>query len=385
MCDVCLWILKHYIEIFHFVLEKGNSIELLSQNIETIAEVIYISAPFLVLLLISFKVLSQTLESDHISMSSLFGLEQSALLTARQVTQNYQEVYELNCKIEEDIRKRLEHSKSGTYQYLLFSLTPKGRIVDTLLRMNENEELNDFLIEAFPIQLNQYSEMIDESVRLLNECTIFNLAIDGFIHKILDGGNCFMEEEDEEEEDSTDDSVNPLSELEEEEHSTSDLSDEENTNESIDLNKEDQKTYFFEEELENDIPFEIESHDQNLLIDLLSEISNKLGYEREKVINAYIQWFTKPEFQVYNNLNVNTYETWTFIGRNKEFKLLSDIVLRYCCISATEASCERLFNDQRETLSGNRSRTCQKTESARLVYMNTNDKTVEKALEVEKI
>lgn len=98
-------------------------------------------------------------------MSSLFGFEQSALLTARQVTQNYQEVHELNCKIEEDIRKRLEHSKSGTYQYLLFSLTPKGRIVDTLLRMNENEELNDFLIEAFPIQLNQYSEMI-ESVRL---------------------------------------------------------------------------------------------------------------------------------------------------------------------------------------------------------------------------
>lgn len=55
MCDVCTWILKHYQEIFAFVLEKSNYIEILHENIEIIAEVIYVSAPFLVLLLISFK------------------------------------------------------------------------------------------------------------------------------------------------------------------------------------------------------------------------------------------------------------------------------------------------------------------------------------------
>lgn len=293
MCDICLWIVKHHLEIVSFVLEKGKSIDIIFENIETIAETIYVSAPLLVLLLISFKKLSETLENDHISMSNLFGFEQSALLTARQVTTNCQKVYELNCKIEDEIKKRLEHSKSGAYQYLLFSLTPKGKVVDTLLRMNESEKLNDFLIESFPIQLSQYSKIIDESINILNKCIILDLSKDDFVKKVIDEGNCFMEEEEEEEEyESNDDSYSACL-------TSSDDNDEENQSENDDfiVPKKYQETYFLEEELENDIPFEIESFDQSLLIDLLSNICDNLSYDHEKVISAYIQWFTNQNFK----------------------------------------------------------------------------------------
>ena len=132
--DICIWIMKHLHIIFRFVVYNESSIDLIHDNIELIRDVLYESAPLLLLVLISFKELSLTLEKNQTSMSELYAYEILSMIYAREITKSLLEAFDLVMSFEEHMRKRLEHSKSATLQYLILTLTAKGRIIDKLLR-----------------------------------------------------------------------------------------------------------------------------------------------------------------------------------------------------------------------------------------------------------
>ena len=358
IADICIWIMTHLHIIFKFVAFNESRIDLIKENIELIRDVLFESAPTLLLILISFKELSLVLERNRTSMSELYAWELLSMIHAREITKGLYTVYNFVMSLEGFIRKRLEHSKSATLQYLLLTLTAKGRIIDKLLRRENQIKLDDFIISNYSMSFDRYTDIIELSKSIIKTNEILNIKKTNFVDSIKNGTIQFDDDDNKEE------------------FGEPDMENEESYEKYTDSD-------FTEEEYSDDIYMYDFALEQNYCLDELETICNKLNYEKKTVINAYFKWLTNPNFDVFSNSDTDTYSMWEFIGRNKEFEQLADIALRYASIPASESSCERLFSIQRETMDGKRSRTSVEVASARHTIMNSDESIINKALNIQ--
>ena len=303
------------------------------------------------------------------------------------------------------IRERFDYTVSGHLLSVLFHLTPKGRriyiskndlsidelkqLYSDLFPLERSQNLMDKAADIFTKQDNYFQKIINnqDDIDYDSDLSSYDNPYEdaGENVTILNSGianeyNQNSNQQNNEQTTSTNnngiDFHNDQEQNEEETNNEAYGSNDSSITENID---EIAKDYFslvlFEDYEEVDYSQDSVRLNFDLEGQIILEQANILGLDADSATRAYSAWLEDTDPLLSDNMKRNIreddiYSTWKFFEKCQNFQPLALIALRLLSISASEAAAERMFWKQRKIITGQRSKTSEPLQMARLALMN---------------
>lgn len=407
--DICEFIIRNFKKIEDFMSQNKNlSLSPFQKDDTTINSCIRackIWSPLLYILFYPFKLLTEKLEGDHVTAGYIYGYSESAAIFLEQLTIQYDFITDRANILLDLIRERFDYTVSGHLLSVLFHLTPKGRriyisknglstdqlkqLYSDLFPLGKPQNLLDKAADIFTNQDNYFQKIISnqddidydidsssydnpyedagENVTILNS---------GIANEYNQNTNQQNNEQTTSKNDDDIDFYNDQVQNEEENQNEAYINNDSNIAKNID---EMAKDYFnlvlFEDYEEIDYSQESVRLNFDLEGQIILEQATILGIDGSTATRAYSAWLEDTDELMTDNMKRNIreddiYGTWKFFEKCENFKPLALIALRLLSISASEAAAERMFWKQRKIITGQRSRTSEPLQMARLALMN---------------
>ena len=409
--DITSCIIQHAEEIADVVMKHLYQLDYVKDNIEIITDTLFRDAPLIHSILWPFKALSEKLESDHTSITDIYGFMFSSFHIAHSFLNCNDELHELLNELIQFIKNRLEKTKSGLMQYTLFLLTKEGRKFYHLLKtdpvafiecISSNYNINtDRFIDIAKKGLYIYIEqkLFDAEENILTPEMFYDTVKtsaseietkeqeqpNGNAQRDTNGEEFHNEENAEEEDDIR------ICEAEEdvyEEDDTDIYEAEEDVYEEDDTDIYEAEEDFddngasmteVEEYYETDMMGYEEPLDENEVLNLINELGKHCGLNPNTVREQFLQWMTDSQYEDLSAFS-SSYVFWKYFENNSHLNNLAKIFLYYGAIPASEASCERFFSQQRRVITGEYSRSSPKLAKAKVILNSLNDQAIEHLL-----
>lgn len=407
--DICEFVIKNFKKIEDFMSQnKYLNLSPFQKNdtiINSCIRACKIWSPLLYILFYPFKLLTEKLEGDNVTAGYIYGYSESAAIFLEQLTIQYDFITDKANLLLSLIRERFDYTVSGHLLSVLFHLTPKGRriyiskndlsidelkqLYSDLFPLERSQNLMDKAADIFTKQDNYFQKIINnqDDIDYDSDLSSYDNPYEdaGENVTILNSGiaNEYNQNSNQQNNEQTTSTNNDGIDF----HNDQEQNEEETNNEAYGSNDssitenidEIAKDYFslvlFEDYEEVDYSQDSVRLNFDLEGQIILEQANILGLDADSATRAYSAWLEDTDPLLSDNMKRNIreddiYSTWKFFEKCQNFQPLALIALRLLSISASEAAAERMFWKQRKIITGQRSKTSEPLQMARLALMN---------------